>query len=214
MHLARRISRPLRDEPAPGELLGDTHPLVRTLGQLEVLRTQTVVLSALLASSVVALLDGVAGAVTFVVAAAFVLLVLACRAAILTDRMHERALDVVIGGGGDVPIEAVRRQRARLLEPRHRRRLAASLDEMCHEALQPIAPWARVRPIFDVRVVAEAAPALSTVARQLRSDNARLRGIAMAQRLIVDGTSPLYGDDGELLRQELRRIHYHLVDRS
>jgi hypothetical protein len=57
-------------------------------------------------------------------------------------------------------------------------------------------------------------PELTTIGELLRSESAKLRGIAMSQRLILDGASLLDGDNVELLRQDLRRIRYHLVDRG
>jgi hypothetical protein len=179
-----------------------------------VLRTQALGVATLLSSGVVAVLDSVPAARALVVAAAVIESILACRAPMLTWRKRERALDVITEGRGDLAIDAVKRQRARLLEPCRRQRLAASLHAVRHEAERPIARSARTRPIFNVRVIRAVAPELTTVAELLRDESARLRGIAMSQRLILDGASLLYGTDVELLRQELRRIRYHLVDRG
>jgi len=39
----------------------------------------------------------------------------------------------------------------------------------------------------------------------------RAQGVARARRLVTDGTSPLYRDDAEALRWELRRIRLLLT---
>jgi hypothetical protein len=69
-----------------------------------------------------------------------------------------------------------------------------------------------VRPLFNRRVVAEVAPELATIAALLRRDHTGEQGVAMIERLVVDGGSPLYRDDVEALREELHRVHY-LLDR-
>jgi hypothetical protein len=87
--------------------------------------------------------------------------------------------------------------------------LARWLDGIRAEAEHPIrAP--RARPIFSVRVIASVAPDLATIAAQLRSEDAGLRGVAATERLLVDGTSSLYGRDENLLCEELHRIRYLL----
>ena len=68
----------------------------------------------------------------------------------------------------------------------------------------------RARPIFSVRVIVAVAPDLATLAAQLRSADTNLRGVAAAERLLIDGTSSLYGQDENLLSEELHRIHYLL----
>jgi hypothetical protein len=54
------------------------------------------------------------------------------------------------------------------------------------------------------------APDLATLAAQLRSGDTNLRGVAGAERLLIDGTSSLYGQDENLLSEELHRIRYLL----
>jgi hypothetical protein len=214
MHLAPDLSRSLHEDPPPSELLGVDHPLVRTLARITALRTQALVVAGLMASGSLALLDGVPASVALVIAAAVVLWAIAWRAVALICRMRGQALDVIIEGGGDLAIEAVKRQRARLLGRPTRNRLAASFDDMRREAARPIAPFARTRPIFNRSIVAVMGAELAAVALLLREDNACARGVAMAERLLVDGGSCLYRDDVETLRQELRRVRYHLAARQ
>ena len=54
------------------------------------------------------------------------------------------------------------------------------------------------------------APDLATLAAQLRSADTNLRGVAAVERLLIDGTSSLYGQDDTLLSEELHRIRYLL----
>jgi hypothetical protein len=60
--------------------------------------------------------------------------------------------------------------------------------------------------VYSVRVMAAVAPELQQIAGLLHSNHAALRGIALTARVLRDGASPLYGQDVELLRQELLRL--------
>jgi hypothetical protein len=214
MHLAPDLSRSLHEDPPPSEFLGFDHPLVRTLAKISALRTRALVVAGLMASGSLALVDGVSASLALVIASAVVLCAMACRAVVLTWRMRDHALDVIIDGGGDLPIEAVRRRQARLVGRRRRNRLAASFDDMRREAARPIGRFTRTRPIFNRTIVAVMGADLAAVAVSLREDNACARGVAMAERLLVDGGSCLYRDDMDTLRVEIRRVRYHLVARD
>jgi hypothetical protein len=214
MHLVPDLSRSLHEDPPPGELLGFDHPLVRTLARTSTLRTHALVVTGLMACGSLALLDGVSASLALVIAAAVVLWAMACRAVALIWRMRDEALDVIIAGGGDLPIEAVRRRQARLLRRPNRNRLAASFDDMRREAARPIGRFARTSPIFNRSIVTVVGAELAAVALLLREDNACARGVAMAERLLLDGGSCLYRDDVETLRQEVRRVRYHLAARN
>jgi hypothetical protein len=192
------------------ELLGAEHPLARVEARLNVALTGSAVVAALLCAGVAALLDGLSVGLSLTVAAALAQTILAARVALLLESRREHVLDLIIEGRGDLPIAAVERQRRRLLDPARRRGLASAFEEIRDEALRPPARDPRMRPIFDRRVIAAVAPELTTIAALLRDDVANLRGIALAQRLVTDGISPLYRSDVRLLRDELRRLEYHL----
>lgn len=192
------------------ELLGAEHPLTRALRRRAVRVEQSLVVIVVLAASTLALLDGLARALAFAVAAAVVTVALACGAAMASWSVRDRVLELIVDGRGDLPLAAVIRERRRLLDRARRERMAASLDALLDEAQRP-ARSPRSRPIFDVRIVAAVAPELASVARGLRADDAALRGIAAIHRLMVDGTSALYGRDRDRLREDLRRIRY-LID--
>jgi hypothetical protein len=85
---------------------------------------------------------------------------------------------------------------------------------MRREAARPNGRFARTSPIFNRSIVAVVGAELAAVALLLREDNACARGVAMAERLLLDGGSCLYRDDVETLRQEVRRVRYHLAARN
>jgi hypothetical protein len=81
---------------------------------------------------------------------------------------------------------------------------------MRNEAVHPAPSACRVPPIFSVIAIRGVAPELTAIAARLRSEHADLRGVAAAERMLLDGTSPLYRDDVDGLREELHRVRYLL----
>jgi hypothetical protein len=191
-------------------LLGADHPLVRVLQRRKVLLERSLVVATILAASIVAFADGVSAALAFVLATAIVESVLVCDAAVLSCSKRDRVLELIVQGRGDLPLPAIACERRRLLDRGHQRHLAGWLDGIRDQAEHPIrAP--RARPMFSVRVIVAVAPELATIAAQLRSEVAAgLRGIAATERLLVDGTSSLYGQDETRLCEDLHRIRYLL----
>jgi hypothetical protein len=57
-----------------------------------------------------------------------------------------------------------------------------------------------------LRVIATVAPDLRAVITVLQTENARAQGVALLERLIAHGNSPLYAREASVLREELRRI--------
>jgi hypothetical protein len=70
---------------------------------------------------------------------------------------------------------------------------------------------ASVRPLFDVGTVAAVAEDLRAIVALLHAGVPQARGIALAERLLTEGVSPLYGYDALALRDELRRVRYLLT---
>jgi hypothetical protein len=208
MHPTPGVSNRLPANSSPGELLGLTSPLVRTLDRLSLLVKQTLVVSVLLSASVVALLEGDRSALPLVIAAATVHVGLVVDAAFVALRKRELAVDLIMEGRGQLPIPAIERERRRLLEPRRRHELAAWLDATRIEAQQPIRRPRCAAPIFDVRVVRAVSSELATIAATLRAGDVGVRGVAMTERLLRDGGSWLYRDDVNALRDHLHRIQY------
>jgi hypothetical protein len=207
-----RISRPLHsphNDASAGALLGADHPLARVLERRRALLEQSLVVAAVLCASIVALADGLPAALALVIAAAIVQSALACTVAMLSCSKRAHVLDLIVEGRGDLPLHDVARERRCLLDRGHQHQLAGWLDGIRREAEEPVRTC-RARPIFSVRVILAVAPDLATLAAQLRSGGTNLRGVAAAERLLIDGSSPLYGQDENLLSDELHRIRYLL----
>jgi hypothetical protein len=183
--------------------------MARVMDAIAVVERQAfAVASVLLASALAAGEAAVAQAVT--VGASVVLLVLAAVAATLLDQRRRLAVDLIAEGRGGLPLRAVERERHRLADLRTRARLGNSFERVIGEALAPRRlapdPLPMVRPWVAAAVAAE----LSCVAALLRGTSPGLRGVALAQLLLTDGGSPLYGNDVVALREELGRVRFLL----
>jgi hypothetical protein len=192
----------------PSAVLGPDHPLARAIDGLESVVRQLRVVSAVLIGSMIDFREGVAWAEDAALSAVIVLFGLAIVSAVLAQRRRDRALDRILEGHESVQIAVVQRERQRLRAARTQRLLARSIDSMVEEASNPAKPCVRgARPLFEISVVALVAEDLRAISRLLRAERASVRGVALAERLVSDGTSPLYGDQAPALRGELHRIH-------
>ena len=209
MHLIHHPLHSPHSHPSADLLLGADHPLARVLERRRRLLEQSLVVAAVLSASIVALADGLRAARALVVAAAIVQSVLVCGVAMLSCSRRAHVLDLIVEGRGDLPLHDLARERRCLLDRGHQHRLADWLDGIRREAEEPVRAG-RARPIFSVRVIVAVAPDLATLAAQLRSADTNLRGVAAVERLLIDGTSSLYGEDETLLCEELHRIRYLL----
>jgi hypothetical protein len=194
-----------QEPDAPEALLGREHPLARAEERMRWLRRQFAAVALLLAGSAVAL--GLHAAelrtLLFTAAAAQALLV-ACLVSTAGTR-RERALELIAEGRDTLPIASVRRERARLTDPRRRAALARSLDRLRADA-RPDGYRRLVRPLFVPAVIRQADAELARLAELLRSSGAGVIAVARTERLLGGASSPLYGEDGMRLREELRRI--------
>lgn len=197
-------------DPPPGALLGPEHPLVRLLERRRMLLRWAAIVGLLLSAGIVALIAGRAMAVALILSAGIVELVLACTAAATAVDLRVRSLELISTGGGNVPIAVVQRIRARLESAGARRRLARDLESLHSTAAAWNPVLAGQRMTFRPRVILAVGSDLSTLAQRLRAGPADLRGIALLERSLTDGCSPLYGHDPELLRQHLHRIRFLL----
>lgn len=209
MHRISRLLHSPRNDPSADALLGADHPLARVLERRSALLEQSLVVAAVLSASIVALADGRPAALAFVIAAAIVQSALVCNVAMLSCNKRAQVLALIVEGRGDLPLHDLARERRRLLDRGHQQQLAGWLDGIRRDAGEPVRTG-RARPIFSVRVIVAVAPDLAAIATQLRSGDTNLRGVAAAERLLIDGTSSLYGRDEHLLSEELRRIRYLL----
>jgi hypothetical protein len=185
-------------------LLGAGHPLVAVLGSCHA-AAQTLAAGAALQVAAVGLwVAGVAFGRALGVAAGLMQLVVAMRWATLRLERRDLCLDLLVEGRDHVPLRPLARERRRLLDPEHRRRLARSLEALGD-------PRSGRWPLCSRRLLAATKPQLREVAALLREDQANPRGIALVDRLLTRGESPLYGQDAALLRDELARARYLLA---
>ena len=194
--------------PSVAELLGPAHPVARVTGAVAVVERQALAVGIVLVASVVAAAAG-RPAIAVSVGAAVVLVVLVVVVATLLDQRRRRAGDLIAEGHWALPLRAVERERRRLVDPRARARLAKSFERVIEETLGArrvgfgppmVCPWVAAPVEAELRVVAEL----------LRDACPGLRGVALAQRLLTDGDSALYGQCVAALREELGRVRFLL----
>jgi hypothetical protein len=192
---------------SPRFLLGSEHPLVRALDAVQIVARQSRVVGAIVASSSVALVAGARLGGPIAIGGAAVLVGLAAVAAALRRRVRDEATKLILAGRDGLPVAAVQAQRRRLLAPRTRRALSRSLESMARRASNPssVAPIG-ARPLFDVTVIATVSKELRAVASLLRARRVPANGVALAERLLTDGMSPLYGREVAPLRDDLGRL--------
>ena len=170
-------------------VLGQDHPLTRATSRLSVAVEQCFTVSGLLAVGVYGLIDGLSIGLPLAVAAATVLIVLLGRVGALIESRKHRAVDLIAEGRGSLPVEAVVRERRRLLDPSDRERMARTLDVIRAEVARPGAACHRVQPLYNVSVVRGVASELGELAilvrRRRRVAWSRPRGAAGHRRPVT-----------------------------
>jgi hypothetical protein len=209
LHLRRprlRAERQLR-------VLRDDHPLARSTDALRCTGRQWNHVAAVLAGSVIALAQGGRWAAGLVCSAGGVLVVLSLMLAFRLQARRDCVTDVILEGDEDLPVTLVQRERVRLISPRNRVGVARSLEKLAREATAPQDGRARlVPPLVEPPVVAQVADELRELGAVLRTEAVSARGVARLERLVSRATSPLYGRDIAVLREELSRVRW-LLDR-
>jgi hypothetical protein len=196
----------------PATLLGDEHPLVLAVEDHRRAVERLLAVLALLPAAAVATFAGLGWGVWVVGTAAAVAIVAAASLWARTTARNAEVLALIVRGGGAIPLPVVRRARERLLGADRRAGLARALELVsgqpvcdCEPAIHPASP------VLCGRAAASAAASeLAAIAEQIRADDAGLAGLALAERLVTDGTSALYGDDTRSLRDELARLRFLL----
>jgi hypothetical protein len=192
-------------------VLGPDHPFARATEALVSVVRQGLAVAAVLVGSLIGLTPGRVWAATLA-ASAIVLLGLTAIAAACRQRQRDRAIALILEGRDSVPVAPVQRQRRRLLDPRTRRTLARNLAVMIDQASPRRGlPACRITPLFDRAVIRAVADDLRVVIRLLGSDQASVHGVALAEHLLTDAFSPLYGNQADPLRHELHRIGHLLT---
>ena len=164
----------------------------------------------MVAASLSAVLAGVSEARAAVVAALVAQIAVTWRLVLRASARRDIVLDLIVDGREALPLRSVARERRRLLDRRHRVLLARALDALREEAAIPLVRRSSPLPLYSRRVVAAVAPELEETAQALRRSDASVRGVALSERLLSGHDSPLYGDDADRLREELRRVRFLL----
>jgi hypothetical protein len=190
--------------------LGVDHPLVRVQRRTRAAAEQVRAVAVAQAVGVGALLQGTSWSLVILGSATLVQLVLLMRLLVLAESRHEVCTELIAGGGVLPDLPVVRSEWHRLADPRHRARLARSLEEVARAAVRPWAGTPGSHRYFSVRLVRPFAAELHEIAAQLRSDAAGVRGVALAERLLTVPASPLWAADARRLAEELARIRFLL----
>lgn len=194
------------------DVLGPGHPLTRACFALDHAVRQVTVIAALLGGSLGATLAGAAWARSVAVAAGLVLLGTAAVAGLRAQRRRDLALDIVITGPERLPLAVIQRQHRRLSSQRTRGSLARTLESMVQETLHRA--WTlplSSRPRLYAPLIMAVQDDLRELAALLRSGTVGVRGVALCERIVTMGTSPLYGRDLAPLRTELLRARFLLA---
>jgi hypothetical protein len=188
------------------DVLGLDHPLTRASRALDATVRQLLVVVGMLVGGVVAAVEQAGWGREVAIAAGLVLVAFAFAALIRAQTRRDRALDLILEGRESLPVSVIQRQRRRLARPRTRRSLAKTLEAMIDETLH-IRPMAlrSARPLLHRPLIAEAQADMRATAGALRHEDPAIRGVALVERLLSRGESPLYGRDAAALRSELAR---------
>ena len=193
-----------------GELLGRTHPLTCATRRFESACRQLLIGLTVLAA-VGLFVHGPARHAELAVAIAACAVLGALVAGSSANR-RRRALELIIAGNEDLPLDELEPVRRRLRDPRGRSQLASSLERSLRfaERWDEIAP--HMRPVGNMRLLLPHENLVRDIARLLRVDAPpRVRGVALCEWLLTDGVaSPLFRNDGDALRRELGRIRFAL----
>jgi hypothetical protein len=209
MNPVSRVSHSLHRHSSARGVLGENHPLVWVLECRTALVHQSVVVAVVLVVGSAAVIDEVGVAQSVCFAAAGSLCLYASVLLVVSQVIRDRAVDVIADGHATLPLPCVRSARRRLEDRGYRQALALCVDGLVREAGRArTGAWPG--PLFSVAVVLSVREELIEIARLLRGAQAPVRPVAMTQRLLRDGASPLYQQDAGPLRDELRRIRFLL----
>jgi hypothetical protein len=121
--------------------------------------------------------------------------------------VRDQVLLLLSAGADAIPLRVVQRERSKLASREERERIARALERLQRDA-QTVRLSRALPGVVNLRHLGSEVEA---VTRRLRHGPARVRGVALASRLLCDGLrSPLYGGNRAALREELHRIRYLL----
>ena len=169
---------------AAQELLGAEHPLARAENRVCWLGRQAATLGALLAVGALATVAGAPRLPAALLAGTMVqACLLVCLSAAVAVR-RERALELIAEDRGALPLDCVRRRRARLMRTRSVHELAEAIQALRREARCPYRRYPRRRPLYVPGVIRAADTELATTVRVL-SARPNASTVARVERLLV-----------------------------
>jgi hypothetical protein len=127
--------------------------------------------------------------------------------------LHRSALDRMLAEGADPSSSAELAYRAaQLTSPRSRRSLAAGITRTIEAAEEPVRPLTAQVPLQRREILA-ARVVLNELAGDVGgADPVQVRGLALAERLLTDGGSPIYMPHPEAtLEDAVRHAHAALL---
>jgi hypothetical protein len=142
--------------------------------------------------------------------AGLVQVALGLRWASLCVQRRELCLELVIAGREHLPLAAVVRECRRLGSARRQAQLATCLENLADIATRKPCRGEWQRPIYSRPILTATEPQLRGAVARLRAGACELRGVALLDRLVTSGASPLYGERVGPLREELARGSYLL----
>jgi hypothetical protein len=192
-------------------MFGAEQPLVRVLRGVETAVFQMRLMAGAQGLGRALLLHASSRALAVLVAATLVQAALGLRLLVLVETRHDLCRALIVDGCAPGRLSVVDREWRRLDDPRHRARLARWFDEHAATASRPLARVPGSRPLFSVRVVRPLVAELREIGALLRSDAAAVPGVALAERVLTDPGSPLWGTETDALARELARVRFLLV---
>lgn len=195
------------EEDAARSALGPEHPLARAIARQRTVALQVVATLIAACFGVVGVLEGTSGARVVLGVAVAVGALLVLYAVSTRTTVRGRADELIAEGRDDDAVPVLADERRRLRSRDRRERLARSLERFLRdaEALLEIHPSFRLPR--ELRLLRFVAPEVRDVVTLLRSDSARVRGVAATATFVNGDSSPLFSGDVEKLRNELRRLH-------
>jgi hypothetical protein len=198
---------------APGTDLPTDHPLPRASDAVTYTARQCLYAAAVLTGSVIAVIESDRWAMPLAYSAASVLIVLTGLLFGHVQRERDCAMALILEGREGLDLAPVQRQRKRLLAPRTTERLIEELEDAVRLARRPTHSVSLTPPRFEASVVVPLADDIHDVMSLLGDRRCSARAVASAEQLVEQAVSPLYGQDVDALRDELRRLRFLLKER-
>jgi hypothetical protein len=194
------------------DVLGFDHPLTRASDAFDTTVKQLVVVAGMFAGGVSAAVEHASWGPDVAIASGLVLVGFAFVAWVRAQNRRDRALDLILEGHESVPVSVVQRHCRRLASARTRHSLARTLESMIDETLtsRPLA-LRSARPLLHRPLIAAVQDEMRAIASLLSTETPSARGVALVERIVTRGESPLYGEDAEPLRSELARARALLI---